>query len=162
MKNYAFIILLFFYINNLYTQENLNFGSIIGFNAYDIKVNGPLNGGTGYSGFNIGGFADYKLNQSYGVKANFIYSTIKEVNYMSDNGQNSDFVFEKVESHTIQVQSLLKYDLNKEYNRGFYLVSGLRITNVLNAKGDGINIKDFYKEMHFRINSYLLSIFKHR
>lgn len=149
MKKITFIGLLFM-IFNYSTAQNLSYGAILGFNAYDIEVDGPINAGAGYSGLNFGGFLDYQLNSSFGVRGNLIYSSVKEDNYYVKNGnQVTGYLFDESEIKSIQLHTLLRYDVNKEYNKGFYLIGGFRMTNILNAKLDGQENDDFYKKMNF-------------
>lgn len=137
-------------IFNYSSAQNLSYGAVLGFNAYDIEIDGPLNAGAGYSGLNFGGFIDYQLNSSFGLRGNLIYTSVKEDNYYAINGNQGTFtLFDESEIKSIQLHTLLRYDVNKEYNKGFYLIGGFRMTNILNAKLDGQENDDFYKKMNF-------------
>ena len=48
MKKITLIGMLFM-IFNYSEAQNVSYGAILGFNAYDIEIDGPLNGGAGYS-----------------------------------------------------------------------------------------------------------------
>ena len=135
---------------NCINAQDLSYGAILCFNAYDIEVDGPINAGAGYSGLNFGGFVDYKLNESFGIRGNIIYSSIKEDNYyVLEGNQVTGYLFDESEIKSLQIHTLLRYDVNKEYNKGFYLISGFRMTNILNAKFDGQKNDDFYKKVNF-------------
>lgn len=148
MKKITFIIMLFMLFNYSKAQ-NLSYGIMLGFNAYDVDIDGLIKGGAGYSGLNFGGFLDYQLNNSFGVRGNLIYNCAKEDNYYILNGnQVAGYLFDDSEIKSLQINTLLRYDVNKEYNKGFYLIGGFRMTNILNAKFDGQENDDFYKKVN--------------
>ncbi len=57
--------------------------------------------------------------------------------------------YQKNKPKTLQPHALTKFDINKDYNKGFYLAGGLRNTFVLNAKSNAVDVKDFYKSSNF-------------
>lgn len=149
MKKITLIIMFLMIFNNSAAQ-NLSYGAILGFNAYDINIGGPINDGSGHSGLNFGGFLDYQINSSLGVRGNLIYNNIKETeHYVVIRNQVTSYLFDKAEIQAIQIQTLLKYDVNNDYNKGFYLIGGFRMTNILNVKLDGQKNDDFYKRASF-------------
>lgn len=149
MKRITLIGMLFM-IFNYSEAQNVSYGAILGFNAYDIEIDGSLNGGAGYSGLNFGGFVDYQLTSSFGVRGNLIYTSVKEDNYYVLNGnQGTGYLFDESEIKSIQLHTLLRYDVNKEYNKGFYLIGGFRMTNIVDAKFDGQKNDTFYKKVNF-------------
>ncbi|RZK05671.1 MAG: hypothetical protein EOO46_15715, partial [Flavobacterium sp.] len=129
MKKITFLFLLFSGFNTAIAQE-LSYGALLGYNAYDVEIVGPLIAGSGQSGLNIGGFVDYSLNSSFGVRGNLIYSSIEETHYGVIQGNTLYPYFDVSNIKTLQVQALLRYDVNKEYNKGFYLTGGFRMNNV--------------------------------
>ncbi|WP_339890027.1 porin family protein [uncultured Flavobacterium sp.] len=130
--------------------QNLSYGPILGFNAYDISIGGPINDGAGYSGLNFGGFLEHQFNSSFGVRGNIIYNNIKEgKHYVVTGNQITSYLFDKAEIQSLQIQTLLKYDVNKDYNKGFYIIGGFRMSNILNVKLDGQKNEDFYKRESF-------------
>ena len=144
------LIIMFFMLFNYSKAQNLSYGTILGFNAYDIEIDGPINAGAGYSSLNFGGFLDYQLNNSFGVRGNLMYNSVKEDNYYALNGnQVVWYLFDESEIKSLQIHTLLRYDVNKEYNKGFYLIGGFRMTNILNAKFDGQENDNFYKKVNF-------------
>jgi len=144
------LIIIFFTSFNYSKAQNLSYGTILGFNAYDVEIDGPINAGAGYSGLNFGGFLDYQLNNSFGVRGNLIYNSVKEDNYYVLNGnQVVGYLFNESKIKSLQINKLLRYDVNKEYNKGFYLIGGFKMTNILNAQFDGQENDNFYKKVNF-------------
>lgn len=142
-------MVLLFALNNMNSQ-NFNYGVLLGYNGYDIEIDGPLNSGGAVSSINTGGFIDYKLNSRLGIRANLIYSKVQEdAYYIVSQGQGYGKFLDKIELKTLQIHTLLKLDVRKDYNKGFYLISGFRMTNILDAKSDGNEIDDFYKNSNF-------------
>lgn len=140
------LFMIFTYSN----AQKVSYGAILGFNAYDLEIDGPINASAGYSGLNFGGFLEYQLNTSFGVRGNLLYNSVKEDYYYIVNGnQGSVVLFDQSEIKSLQLHTLLRYDVNKEYNKGFYLIGGFRMTNILNAKFDGQKNDDFYKKVNF-------------
>lgn len=140
------IICIIFILSLKSFSQNLNYGILIGGNVYDIEIDGPINGGTANSDINLGLFGEYILNKSFGLKLYGIYNSTNE-------NQGYDFnkigrVFDKVRLKTLQVHLLNKFDVNKEYNKGFYLTGGLRLTSILdeNALNDKELLDGFYKK----------------
>ncbi|UGS22064.1 outer membrane beta-barrel protein [Flavobacterium cyclinae] len=149
MKKITLIIIFSFFFN-FSNAQNFSYGTILGFNAYDVEINGPINAGAGYSNVNFGGFIDYSLSNSFGIRGNLIYNSVKEDNYYLINGnQVVGYLFKESEIKSLQLHTLLKFDVNKEYNKGFYLIGGFRMTNILNAKFDGQENDNFYKKINF-------------
>ena len=149
MKKIVLLSFLIFGLN--YSNgQNLSYGAILGFNGYDIDIEGPLNAGAGYSGLNFGGFVEYQLNNRFGVKGNLLYNSVTEDNfYVVNNGVTSGNFIDELKVNSLQIHGLLKYDVSKEYNKGFYLLGGFRMKNVLKTKADGEEIEDFYKKSNF-------------
>lgn len=151
MKKITFLILLFSGLNNGAVAQELSYGALLGYNAYDIEINGPISAVNGDSGINIGGFVDYQLNSSFGVRGSLIYSSFHENTYSIKEGYSSFPYFDEANLKTLQVHALLRYDVNREYNKGFYLTGGFRMTNVLSAKIDGVKDDTFYKKANFGV-----------
>lgn len=155
MKNTFLLILLVCMTQSTLKAQELTYGFLLGANAKDIEVDGAgLNAGGAYSAFNysgfpadIGGYVDYGFDESFGFKANLFYGrTIHE--YTLDPGLTKlNLLVDQ-----ITLQPLLKYDVNKEYGKGFYLLAGPRISFVLSTKVVDSNIDDaddFYKGSNF-------------
>ena len=123
--------------------QNLTYGSILGLNIYDVEISGPIDGGAG-TGFNIGGYLDYKLNESFGVRIDLTYNIITEYDYYIDNIK----VIDKINIQSLSLRPLARFDVNQEYNKGFYLVGGLTLANILSSKADNIANEDFYKKFN--------------
>ena len=132
------------------SAQNFSYGALLGYNGYDIEIDGPLSSGCAVSGLNIGGFGEYKLNNRFGIRGNIIYSKVQEDDYyLVVNGQGYGKFLDKTELNTLQIHTLVKLDVRRTYNKGFYLISGFRMTNILEAKSDGDDIKDFYESPTF-------------
>ncbi|MGM8361274.1 porin family protein [Flavobacterium sp. ARAG 55.4] len=148
MKKITFIIF-FLTIFNHSKAQNISYGAILGMNGYDVEIHGPINGGAGYSGLNFGGFLDYQLNKNFGIRGDLIYSSVKEDYYAKyDGNKYAGSIFEESKIKSIEIHTLLKYDVNKEYNKGFYLIGGFRIKNIINAKLDGEKNNDLYRRIN--------------
>ncbi|HEU4790810.1 MAG TPA: outer membrane beta-barrel protein [Flavobacterium sp.] len=142
------IIGLFFLVSYSGLSQNLRYGAVVGANFYDIEIDGPLIAGTAGSPFNIGGFVDYKLDKSFGIKVHLIYNTTFEGEYNTTPGLIT--VFESAELKTLQLHALAKYDVRGDYNKGFYFVGGFRMTNVLDAESnENEDLSDFYNKVNF-------------
>lgn len=148
MKKIVFALLLFGGLNYAWAQD-FGYGVLIGFNAYDVEIDGPLIAASGTSGLNIGGFADYQLNSSFGVRGNLLYTSVRETHYGIVDGGVLYNLFGSAELKTLQFHALVRYDVDREYNKGFYLTGGLRMTNVLNAESDGEKLDGFYRKTNF-------------
>lgn len=133
------------------TSQNLSFGPVIGANYYDISLKGQVSGGDGGSYFNFGGFVDYKLNNRFGVKSQLIYTNSQESEYRYSEYNHIPYIFfSSSELKTLQLHALLKFDVRKDYDKGFYLVGGFRVTNVLDAKSDkDKDLSSFYEKTNF-------------
>ena len=141
-----------FLISYVAKSQNLSFGPVIGANFYDIEIEGPVIGGSGGSYFNFGGFADYKLNNRFGVKSQLIYTNSEENSYnYYDSGYNEE-LFSSAELKTLQLHALCKFDVRRDYSKGFYFVGGFRMTNILSAKSDeNVDLTDFYEKTNFGV-----------
>ncbi|WP_339887002.1 porin family protein [uncultured Flavobacterium sp.] len=149
MKKIILLTFLLFGLNNTNAQD-LSYGALLGFNAYDVQIDGPISANSGFSGLNFGGFLEYQLNNNFGVKGNLLYSSVVEDNFIT--GSTSTFdgkLIDELKVNSLQIHGLLKYDVNSEYNKGFYLIGGFRMTNVLSAKADGEETEGFYKKSNF-------------
>lgn len=131
-------------------SQNLSYGPVIGTNFYDIEIKGPVIAGSGGSYFNFGGFADYKLNNRFGLKSQLIFTNSQENSYMYyDKGYNEE-LFSSAELKTVQLHALCKFHPWKDYNKGVYFVGGLRTTYILDAKSDkNVDLSSFYETTNF-------------
>lgn len=147
MKKIITICVILIYTNTIYSQI-VNYGILIGINSNDVETEGTNQifgaDAPGLDGYLLGGFIDYQLNNNFGIKGDLIYNTVKE-GYRIVDVKNIDF---KV--NTLQLNTHLKYDVNGEYNKGFYLVAGPRFSFLLSAKNENNeDIDDFYKKTNF-------------
>lgn len=132
-------------------SQNFHYGLLIGGNLYDIEIDGPISGGTANSNVNLGLFGEYILNESFGLKLYGIYNTTYED--QSYDVPKFGRVFDKVTLKTFQVHLLTKFDINKDYNKGFYLSGGFRLTSILDKKAskDHMLLDDFYKKSNLGV-----------
>lgn len=127
-------------------SQDFNYGLLIGGNFYDIEIDGPISGGSANSDINLGLFGEYIMNENFGLKLYGIYNTTNEV--ASYDIPNVGRAFDGVRLKTLQAHLLTKFDVNKEYNKGFNLTGGFRLTSILDksARDDQELLDDFYKK----------------
>jgi len=131
--------------------QNFKYGIYLGGNAYDIEIGGPLYASGGYSSLNIGVFGDYQLNNRFGVKANLFFNKTTEGDYgYISNGIGYSNLYGDVKYNAIQLQGLLKFDVRKSYDKGFYLLTGLRLNSINNVSMD--KNKEFEDELFKKTN----------
>lgn len=132
------------------SAQKLHYGVLAGYSGYDIEIDGPLNSGGAVSDLNFGGFAEYQCNNRLGIRGNLVYSKIQEDDYYAIvNGTVNGKFLEEPQLKTLQLHALVKLDVRRTYNKGFYLISGFRMTHVLDAASDGDDVKDFYNSPTF-------------
>ncbi len=158
MKKLFSLITLLFLFTTLTAQE-FSYGILLGGNFKDIEVEGEgLYAGSGYSAvnepgvpINLGAYIDYPFTNSLGLKANIFYSKNKD-EYQLAVAQYESYDLDLINS-TLQFQPLVKFDVNKEYGKGFYLLAGPRISFVLDTYDARNNFdqeaEDFYKSANF-------------
>ncbi len=147
----TFTICIIFILSLKGFSQDLNYGLLIGANAYDIEIDGPIRAGTAYSEVNLGLFGEYILDESFGLKLYGIYNTTNERSgYDFDNVGR---IFESVELKTLQFHLLTKFDINRDYKKGFYLTGGLKLTSIFSekAKSDEELLDGFYKKSNLGI-----------
>lgn len=161
MKKKSLFILLFFATHFIYSQE-FKFGPVLGTNYYSIqptrkiinKEYFDINYNNFRPGINFGGFIEYQLNKRFGVKSNLVLNSIQseldwEETYAIGNNYSTTVLSEKLRLNTLQLHGLIKFDVSRSYNKGFYLLAGTRINYVLNAKeteGSKDNVSDLFKK----------------
>ncbi len=149
MKKITFILFLLLNTINSFSQKN-SYGLLLGTNAYDIQISKVEKSGA-YSKYNIGAFFEHQINNHIGTKSYLIYNKTFEGDYRFYSNESPNLF--NVESKTLQLHLLLKYDINNQYNKGFYTLGGLRVTNLLNSESDQYNNLDdtFFKKTNFGI-----------
>ncbi|MEX2349290.1 MAG: outer membrane beta-barrel protein [Flavobacteriaceae bacterium] len=155
MKNTFLLILLVCLTHTTLKAQDLTYGVMLGANFKNIEVEGDgLNAGAAYSDFkytafpvDMGGYIDYGFDEAFGIKANLFYGrTVHE--YSSDPGSLSIHLM----AGQVTLQPMLKYDVNKEYGKGFYLLAGPRASFVISSKFEDSDLGDadgFYKGSNF-------------
>ncbi|WP_121666865.1 outer membrane beta-barrel protein [Mesonia aquimarina] len=163
MKNSTLSFLFFFLISSLAFAQKISYGLSFGANYISVETDGAdenLYAGDSYSPFNekgfpvnIGGYFDYSLNESFGIKANLFYSkNVDEYLIYSDNNESTEL---DVMKSAIKFQPLLKFDVNKEYGKGFYLLAGPQFSFILNEEDARNNFEleeNFYKSTNIGAN----------
>lgn len=132
------------------SSQDFTYGVLFGINSIDVESKGtsPIfdNDAPGLSdGYHIGVFIDYQLNDFFGIKGDFIHSSVKEGYRIVNVSEAYD-----LKKNTFQLNTHIKYDLNSEYNKGFYILAGPRVSFFLSAEDDNKeDVKDFYKNISF-------------
>ncbi|HEX8574891.1 MAG TPA: porin family protein [Flavobacterium sp.] len=147
MKKITLLIIIFIGCNDA-SAQHLGYGALFGFNFYDLEIDGPIIADGADSGLNVGGFVEYQLNNRFGVRGSLIYISIKEGKYDITSNQGVS-LFDEAKIKSLQIHTLLKYDVSKVYHKGFYFIGGFRMTNVLNVTIDGEKNDDFYKKVNY-------------
>ncbi len=137
MKNSYLFLFLICLTHTAVKAQELSYGVLLGANAKDIEIEGDgLSAGAAYSVFNypgfpldIGVYVDYALDASFGIKTNLYYGKTVQEYYTDINFRNIPLLVEQ-----ITLQPMLKYDVNKEYGKGFYLLAGPRASFVISSK----------------------------
>ncbi len=149
------IIVVFIFIISFFSinAQKISYGLNIGINGYDIDGKDKITSSDGFSFFNFGVYLDLKLTNKLGVKGNITYSREREGVYAIYRTDRFGFpilekIFSKSKLSNIHFYPLLKFDLDADYGKGFYLVGGPRISFIFSSKFEGvqnINSNDFYK-----------------
>ena len=148
-------ILILILINAFSTfSQKTTYGLVLGINATDTE-NGPYSGhqrlifsndAPGLDGFNVGIYLDLPLNKKFGLKSYLTYNNENET-YYSNTFQEYDF---EININSVQFSSALKYHFKEDYNQGFYLLTGPRITHTLNTKNKRVPaLNDIHKKYNF-------------
>ena len=149
MRNYLYILMIVLFTAFTASAQEFRYGVLGGTNAYDIEVDGPLIASSGISKLNLGVFGDYQIDDRFGVKMNVIYTSTTEGDYGVLSGATLYPMFEEAKLTTLQFHPMAKFDVNSDYNKGFHLLAGFRVTNILSAEIDNVNASGFYKTTNF-------------
>ncbi len=148
---YFISLLTFLMVITFSNAQEISYGVSLGTNSYDLDGN-DLKTLSKRIGFNIGGYFDYKINNSIGVKGNLFISS-NEDRFLFKGQENPDGsrVSIDIKSSFLIFSPQLKYDLDSNYGKGFYLLGGPRLSILLNSKNasNSDSIEDFYKGMNF-------------
>ena len=141
MKNIA--LLFFLSVAPFVKAQNVTYGVLVGGHIYDIitpKADKGFKAQQGYTIFNRGGlpgdigvFVDAKINESIGIKTNAFHS--QSYDEYADE-ELSDYDNGNYLVSSIQIQPALKIDADKKYGKGFYFLTGLRLSYILKTKSD--------------------------
>lgn len=91
------------------------------------------------------------MNDNLGLKLYGIYNTTNEV--ASYDTPNAGRLFERVRLKTLQAHLLTKFDVNKEYNKGYYVTGGFRLTSILDktARTNQELLEDFHRKSNIGV-----------
>lgn len=145
MKKTFIIFFIFLGIFNSFSQETLFGLNTSTYYTYvenkktsDIKI-----GGLAEVPFGIGVFVEKHLKNQSGIKISANYFSVTDKFSLNGN----EF---RTKQNNLTLTPLFKFDVSGEYNKGFYLLGGPRITFLLNSKTlEGDKLKNFYTTTHF-------------
>jgi hypothetical protein len=155
-------IILIFFLLSIFSgkAQNITYGVLVGGHIYDIitpKADEGFRGYIGYTILNRGGlpgdigvFVDAKINESLGIKTNIFHS--QSYDEYADDDTPNNYINDYLIS-SIQIQPALKIDANKEYGKGFYFLTGLRLNYILQTTHDQSDneIGGLYKKASYGI-----------
>jgi len=141
MKKLITITAVFIISLNLNAQE-LGYGVSYGAHIKDNKIETTFSAGATFGFVDIGGFFDYQINSSTGIRFNLIYSKYSEDNFRF---KESGTIIGDTNISALQIRPSFKFDVNSEYNKGFYLQAGPRLSLILGAKLNDIDAKEIYR-----------------
>ncbi len=149
MKKLILLVAILAYSTTI-TAQNLTYGATLGTSFYDIDGDARNISNSGELGkipINFGGFINYQLSDSYGIKTTVLFSLAEEDYDTRPIGGKLS-----VKKTLINLTPHFKFDTNGEYNKGFYLLAGPRLSFVINTENqDGINLDNFYKSTTFGV-----------
>ncbi len=129
--------------------QDLTYGATFGTAFYDIDGDQGVfsSGELSKIPINLGGHINYKLNNHYGIKTALTLSFAEE-----DYDLRSLINKLAIKKTTLNLTPHFKFDTNGNYNKGFYLLAGPRLSFILSSKSDdGDSLDDFYKSTAFGI-----------
>ena len=163
MKEKSLILILLLTLNSF--SQTMNYGLILGINSTDSDSffgNSIYpSDGFGLDGFNVGAYLDYPISNKFGVKNYLTFNSDVET-YKNAISTQQSFSDLDININSIQLSSLLKYHFNNEYNQGFYLLSGPRISNILSTESQAsFELNDTHKNFNFGLQfGFGFKIFK--
>lgn len=137
MKNLLLIFIVFFSAN-LSAQEK-NYGLIAGIVMLDSDLSDELSSGAS-PGYRLGVYYDFQLNSNIGIKPIIAFSKIQDA-YFEDPPN--------IYRSSLDLISLMKYNLNSDYNKGTYILFGPRLSFLISAENNSRKILNFYSNNNF-------------
>jgi len=148
------ITLVFIIIFSQFCNSQISsYGISLGINATDMetKTVQPIyaSDAPGLDGFNIGIYADFKLNNKFGVLTYLNYNNLKETYYESIySGSYVKTTELNNKIGVIQLNPNFKFNTKDEYEKGFYILLGPRISFIISSdKFD----KSFYNSTNYGV-----------
>jgi hypothetical protein len=130
-------------------SQNTSYGLALNTSYYDIENSKGIiyDGALAEVPFGIGAFFDYNFKNNLGFKTILTFNTATE-SYRQIGGNQF-----RIKQNNLSLTPHFKFDTNGEYNKGFYLFAGPRLTFVLNEKDVRQNApsSNFYKSTNFGI-----------
>lgn len=121
--------------------QDVGFGIFAGPNFYTLRRD--FQGDVIYAGssakqnlkYHVGAFADFNFSSELGLVANIVYQN------------RTVSLGEDVQLNYLEVNPLLKFDVNSSYGSGFYLKGGFRYSYLLSAKTvkEDVDVQDNFK-----------------
>ncbi len=141
-KHYYLLLCTIIFCLSLNAQ--VEYGLKAGTGNYDVDTSTIDSNGSFPLSLHIGGFVGLQFDESFGAVLNVAFNNSEE----SYGFRGSDQFDIKV--NTIQVAGHLKFDVNKSYNEGFYLLLGPRISFLGKATDENDQeVEDFYAKTRF-------------
>ena len=136
MKKKFLIVFIAFYSYALQSQ-NSSYGLIFSTSYYQIENDNRIikNGVVATPPIGIGFYFDFNIKKKIGVKTSLIFNSATE-SYSTTGDQ-----FRKRQKN-ISLIPHFKYSLNNNYKKGIYLISGPRISIILDEKDIRNNAPD--------------------
>lgn len=152
-KTVLFFFMLFSAISM--NSQNLSYGFVLGANYQDGEVKGSYGSISSRlserPNIHLGAFVDYQISNRIGVKLNTQYNRSYEKYYFQliPNGKTVTYSL-----NSFQLIPHLKFDVETEYDKGFYFLAGPRLSLIISADDQsGIDISDFYKSSSFGVQA---------
>lgn len=138
MKKHHYLLLCSF-IFCLSASAQMEYGIKAGTGNYDVNTTNLDSNGNFPLSLHIGGFVGLQFDESFGGVLNVAYNHSEE-SYGFRGSDQFDITV-----NTIQVAGHVKFDVNKSYGEGFYLLLGPRISFLGKATDEDDNeVTDFY------------------
>jgi hypothetical protein len=155
MKKIISLVILIFLFNNVFGQNN-SFGLIVNTSVYEHKeIKMPCSEGNLCTGsdegpfFYFGIYYEQNLKNKIGLRGSLLIGQKKEgFAILSTERIDDDFI---VKNTSLEINPVIKYSLGNNYDSGFYIIAGPRITFIMKTEIDKNEIKDFYKSTNLGV-----------
>lgn len=124
--------------------QGTKFGVKAGLNLTNLT--GDLEDASSLVGFQVGGFAEFKLTEKFAIQPELLFSTQGAKNKFTDF-DDSTYEYD-TKLNYLNIPVLAKYYITE----AFSVEAGPQIGVLLSAKEDGEDAKDYYKSVDFGFN----------